>query len=1072
MAEVTAPPARAGGLQGLVPYFARNPVAANLLMTLMLAGGLSAGLQLTAQVFPTVDPGVVTVRVPYPGATPTEVEEGITRRVEEAVFGIDGVDRVLSTATENMGTVTVELKDFVDDAQVRDDVEAAVERLVDFPPEDAEQAEVERAERVSDVMTLVVSSELPEAEMVRGAEALEEALLTVPSVSLVSLSGARDREISIEVREEALRRYDLTIGQVAAAVRLSSLNLSSGELRTEAGDLLLRTNSKRVRGEEFENIVLRARPDGAILRLRDVATVRDGFADVDLVNEYNGRRSVFVRVRKSETEDVLDIAADIKRMLAEYEPPPGIDVAVWDDRTEVLQDRLNLLLRNGVLGFALVFLFLVVMLDLRLATWVAMGVPISFLGAFLFFDFFDVNINMVSLFALIIVLGIVVDDAVVVGENIVAEQEAGGRGSAAAIAGALGVRAPVTIGVLTTMAAFAPLLFVTGTLGQILGVVPIVVIAVLAMSLVEVFCILPAHLAHGRPWSRWPLDAFQHHVSRTVKTFRDDKLAPLVALAVRRRLFTVLGGVALLATAGLLLATGQVRFFFFPSLESNQLDANLEFPVGTPFDVTRTAAEHLVAAAHRTNEQVGGTSFRSVAVTIGGRSGRDAGPGGGIQVTAASHLASVQIVLNREPLRTLAAHELERIWRGNTGEIPGAERLTYSAEFFGPGDDLEYELAHQDDDALRQAVADLKEEYKAIPSLYEIQDSVSLGKRQYDIALTPAGEAAGLTPADIARQLRRNFFGEEVQRIQRGRREVKVMVRYPDEQRRSPRDLFNVRIRLADGTEAPLPTVAKVTESRSFASIDRIDGLRIVTVSAEVDGKLATPTEINTLVQTEVLPKLQARYPGLQTRQAGLGREQTEDLAALGSLALVSLLVIFVLIASQLRSYAQPFVILASVPCGAAGAVVGHWLLGYDLTFISIFGMVALSGVVVNDSLVMVDRYNKIRAETGLPPDEAIVAAARHRFRAIFLTTATTALGLTPMLFETSTQAQFLIPMAVSLATGIMFASVVILFLVPALVSIREGWRALMPMFVGFGREDSSPTRRRKRLPPQAGRGR
>ena len=1041
MADAAMPLAGASEQQGLVPYFAHNPVAANLLMTLMLAGGLFAGLGLTAQVFPTIDPGIVTVSVPYPGATPTEVEEGITRRVEEAVFGIDGVDRVLSTATENMGTVTVELKDFVDDTKVRDDVEAAVGRLVDFPPADAEQAEVERAASVSDVMTLVVSSELPEAELVAGAEALEEALLALPSVSLVSLLGARDYEISIEVREEALRRYDLTVGQVANAVRLSSLNLSSGELRTEAGDLLLRTNTKRVRGEEFENIVLRARPDGAILRLGDVATVRDGFAAVDLVNEHNGRQSVFVRVQKSEAEDVLDIAAEIKRAMADYQPPPGIDVDIWDDQTEVLQDRLNLLIRNGVLGFALVFLFLVVMLDLRLAMWVAMGVPISFLGAFLFFDFFDVNVNMVSLFALIIVLGIVVDDAVVVGENIVAEQEAGGRGAAAAIVGALGVRAPVTIGVLTTMAAFAPLLFVTGTMGQILGVVPIVVITVLLMSLVEVFFILPAHLSHGRPWSRWPLDAIQNRVSQAVKNFRDVKLVPMIAAAIRHRYLTLLGGVALLAVAGTLVATNQVRFFFFPSLESNRIRADIDFPVGTPFDVTRAAAERLVAAAYATDEQVGGTSFRSVSVTIGGRTGSGGGPGGGSQLNVASNVASVQVVLNSEPLRTLSAQDLERTWRGNAGEIPGAERLSYTAEFFGPGGDVEYELAHQDETTLSRAVADLKDAYAAIPSLYEIQDSVSLGKRQYDIELTSAGEAAGLTPADIARQLRRNFFGDEVQRIQRGRREIKVMVRYPDDQRRSARDLFNVRVRLADGTEAPLSAVAKVTESRSFSSIDRIDGLRIVTVSGEVDGKLATPNEVNAFVQTEVLPELQARYPGLQILQAGFGREQSEDLASLSSLALLALLVIFVLIASQLRSYIQPFIILASVPCGAAGALIGHWLLGYDLSFISIFGMVALSGVVVNDSLVMIDRYNKIRAQTGLPPDEAIVAAARHRFRAIFLTTATTALGLTPMLFETSTQAQFLIPMAVSLATGIVFASVVILFLVPALVSIRESRR-------------------------------
>ena len=1026
---------------GLVPYFAHNPVAANLLMTLMLVGGLLAGLQLTSQVFPTVDPGIVRVSVPYPGATPTEVEEGITRRVEEAVFGIDGVERVRSSATENMGSVTIELKDFVDDKRVRDDVEAAVDRLSDFPPLDAEQPEVVSSERLENVMTLVVASELSEAELLRGAEALEEALLALPTVTLVSLLGARDYEVSIEVSEEALRRYDLTIAQVANAVRFSSLNLSSGELRTEAGDLLLRTNTKRVRGEQFEDIVVRAREDGAILRLGDVATVRDGFVDVDLINTYNDRRSVFVRVQKSEAEDLLTIATEIKAMLADYQPLPGIDVEIWEDGTEVLESRLSLLLRNGVLGFALVFLFLVVMLDLRLAMWVAMGVPISFLGAFLFFDFFDVNLNMVSLFALIIVLGIVVDDAVVVGENIIAEQEGGLRGIDGAIAGCLGVRSPVTIGVLTTMAAFAPLLFVTGTFGQILGVVPVVVITVLAMSLVEVFFILPAHLSHGRPWSRWPLDVGQAKVGAAVKRFRDETLVPAIAWAVRHRFVTLGGGVALLVAAATLLATNEVRFLFFPSLESDRLQADLEFPVGTPFEVTRAAAERLVDAAHATNEQAGGTSFRSVSVTVGGRTVDGDGPGE-TSLSIASHVASVQVILNGEPQRTLSAQELERRWRSNAGEFAGAERLSYVAEFFGPGADVEYDLSHPNDDLLDRAVADLKAAYAEMPSLYEIQDSISLGKRQYDIELTPAGEAAGLTPLDIARQLRRHFFGDEVQRIQRGRREVKVMVRYPDEQRRSTRDLFNARVRLPDGTLAPLSTVAKVTESRSFSSIDRINGLRIVTVQAEVDTELATPTEISALLEDDVLPALKQRYPGLQVSQSGFGREQAQDMAALGDLALVALLVIFVLVASQLRSYSQPLIILASIPCGAAGAVIGHYLLGYDLSFISIFGMVALSGVVVNDSLVMIDRYNKIRAATGLSAQEAIVEAARHRFRAVFLTTATTALGLTPMLFETSTQAQFLIPMAVSLATGIIFASVVILFLVPALVAIREGGRA------------------------------
>ena len=556
---------------GIIRYFAENPVAANLIMTVMLVGGLLAGLGLTAQVFPTMDPSVITITVPYPGATPTEVEEGITRRAEEAVFGIDGVDRVVSKASENSGSVTVELKDFVDVAKVRDDIESAIEQLAQFPPEDAEEPNIVRSETLSDVLTIVVSSELSEKDLRIGAERVEEALLAIPSVSLVSMMGARSYEISIEVSETALRQYNMTIGEVANAVRLSSVNLSSGELRTDAGDLLLRTNTKRESGHEFRNIVLRALPDGSILRLGDVAEVRDEFADVDLINEFNGRQSLFVRVQKSEAEDALAIAADIKTMLEMFSAPPGIDIEVWDDQTEVLEDRLSLLLRNGALGFALVFLFLVIMLDLRLALWVAMGVPISFFGAFLFFDFFGVNINMVSLFALIVVLGIVVDDAVVVGENIIAEQESGKTGSQAAVEGVKGVFGPVFVGVLTTMAAFAPLLFVTGMFGQIMGVVPIVVITVLTMSLLEVFFILPAHLSHGGPWSAWPLSAIQQRIGRGVQSFRDNRLVPMVRQAVRHRYVTLFGGFLLLVAAVSLMATGAVRFLFMPSLESNTI---------------------------------------------------------------------------------------------------------------------------------------------------------------------------------------------------------------------------------------------------------------------------------------------------------------------------------------------------------------------------------------------------------------------------------------------------------------------------------------------------------------------
>ncbi len=1022
----------------MIGYFSRNSVAANLTMVLLLLGGLLAGQGLTSQVFPTIDPGVVTVTVPYPGATPSEVEESITRRVEESVLGIDGVQRVTSRASENYGVVTVELKDFVDPSKVRDDVEAAVEALADFPPEEAEQAEVERADTVTDVLTLVVASELDERSLRLAAQQLEAELLELPEVTLVSLLGARPYEISIEVREETLRRYSLSIAEIASAVRASSVNLSSGELRTASGDLLLRTNNKGYRGDDFADIVLRSDPNGSILRLGDVAHIRDGFADVDLIQQFNGRQSLFVKIQKSEAEDALTIAAAVKRRLAGYEAGPEIDIAIWDDQTDILQQRLGLLIRNGILGFALVFLFLAIMLDLRLATWVAMGVPISFLGAVIFFEPFNVNINMISLFGLIIVLGLVVDDAVVVGENIISEQEQGGPGNASTLRGVRGVFGPVLVGVLTTMAAFAPLLFITGTFGQILGSVPIVVILVLSMSLLEVFLILPAHLSHGRPWSRGTLKVFQDNVAARVTAFRDTLMVPAIKAAVNRSYLTLIGGIAMLFLAGMLVSSGAVRFIFFPELESNSIRANLEFPVGTPFNTTKAAAERIVDAAYSVNEDVGGTSFQAVSVTIGGRSSTGGGPGGGGRLTTASNLASVEIQLASEPLRTLSAQQLERLWRTEVGPIAGVERLSFVADFFSSGADIEFELAHKDEAVLFQAVDAMKAGYAEVPGVYEIQDSFSLGKRQFDVSLTPAGEAAGLTPAAIARQLRGNFFGQEVQRIQRGREELKVMVRYPEAQRRSMRNLYDARIRLNDGTEIPLSTVAALTETRSFSSINRVDGLRIVTVSGELDTDVATPTQANAQISDQLLPEMKSRFPGLQVRLAGAGLDQTRDLASLGRMMGVSMLIIFLLLASQLRTYTLPFVILAGVPFGAAGAVIGHFILGYNISFISIFGVVALSGVVINDSLVLVDQYNRLRAETDMAASEAIVEASRRRFRAIFLTTATTALGLTPMLFETSTQAQFLVPMAVSLATGIVFASAIILFLVPALVIIRH----------------------------------
>ena len=862
--------------------------------------------------------------------------------------------------------------------------------------------------------------------------------MSIPSVSLVSLFGAKDYEISIEVKQENLRSYGLSINDIAGAVRDSSLNLSSGEIRTKAGDLLLRTNKKSYSGEEFEDIIVKALPNGSLLRLKDIAQIKDGFTEDELIHEFNGKKSLFLKIQKSDSEDAIAIAQDIRTRLATYSPPKGIEIDIWDDATETTKNYLSIMIRNGILGFILVFLFLVLMLDLRLATWVAMGVPITFFGAFIFFDFFGVNFTFFTLLALVIVLGIVVDDAVVVGENIIAEQEAGLKGIEAARKGISGVAAPVTVGVLTTMAAFAPLGLVSGFLSQFYQAVPIVVITVLLMSLIEAFLILPAHLTHGSNWSRWPLDSIQQAVSRGLATFRETVIIPQVQNAIRYRKTTITASVLFFALAMSLVAFKVVRFEFLPSIESTRISANLAFPIGTPFEVTQAAAERLVSAAERVNENAQGNSFKSVSMTVGGQTSIGGGPFGGGRVTMGNHLASIQIGLNPEPLRKLSADELERSWRNEVGQIPGVEKLNYVSQFFGNPSDIAFELTHQEDAILSQAVEELKARYEEFPAMYEIQDSNTPGKRQYDIELTPAGLAAGLSPADVAIQLRQLFYGEEVQRIQRGREELRVMVRYPEDERQSTVNFFDVRIRLADGTEAPLTALATVTENRSYSSIERVNGRRIVTVSGRVDRAVMMPQDIETELTTTILPALKDKYVGLQINEAGFRGDERESLASLGRLALLAMLIIYALLASLLRSYSQPLIILAGIPFGAAGAFIGHFILGYNLSFYSLFGVVALAGVVVNDSLILMDKYNRFMSEGNYTCEEAVLKAAERRFRPIFLTTATTSLGLMPLIFETSTSAQFIVPLAISLATGILFASILILFVVPTMIVIHH----------------------------------
>lgn len=1024
--------------QGMLGWFARNPIAANILMVTFLAGGWWTMSHTNSDLFPDIDPRTITVDVRYPGASPDEIENSVTSRVEEAVLGLTGIDRVRSKALEGSATVTIEMTDFADAQTLAQEVQSALDSLAAFPPDGADDPEVSVTDIVSNVVRLVITGDVGELALRRAAEGLKRELLTLDDVSSITLQGAREYEISIEVSRTALREYNLSLDQIANTVRGSSINSSGGTLRTSAGNILLRTGEKVQNAEDYKNIVLLKDVEGRSVLLGEVATVKDGFEDSSLINTYNGQPAVFLQVARSGSEDSIRVAQVVRAFLEDYTPPAGISVIVTADQTEVIQDRINLLLRNAIMGLALVFVFLALTLDLRLAFWTCVGIPVAFFGGFILFGQFT-TINMTMLLGLIMVLGLVVDDAIVVGENIYDEQEKQDPDVNSAIRGVAGVAAPVVVGVMTTCAVFAPLLFSSGMLGQLLRPVPIVAIAVLVISLIEVFFILPSHMAHGGDWSTGPMKRLKDSVQDGLYLVRDRCVMPVVKLGLRMPFLVIAACIALIIATMGLVSGGHVRFVFFPVVEGEEIKVTLEMPQGTSFDKTEKAMRRVMESADRTFAGTGESLFRSSSVTMGGELMSGFG-GKGTRIS--SEIASATVELTPAGGRALTASQIERAWREEIGEIPGVRRLAFVSEGLSSGADISFSLSHHDGERLTKAVDHLRQELRRIDGVAEVESSAKLGSRQLQFNLTREGHAAGLTVMDLANQVRQSFYGEEVQRIQRGSEEVVVMIRLPENERRSLSDLIHMDILLPKGGSAALTTVAQVNETRSFASIDRVDGRRIVTVSADVDESVTTPNVVSALLAEKVLPPLLEAHPGLQITEDGQSRDQAQDLRVLVTNLMVGVLVMYVLLSSQLRSYLQPVIILFAIPFGAVGAVLGHWLLGYDLTFLSLFGMVALAGVVVNDSVVLIDYFNARMISGEGTTHEHILAAVERRFRPILLTTLTTFLGLVPMVSETSVQAKFLIPMALSVAFGILFATMLILVLVPACLAIVTPWRS------------------------------
>ena len=1036
---------------GLIAYFAGNPVAANLLMVFFIVGGLIAGSNLPVQNFPEIDLRTVTVSVRSPGSSPREVREDIVRRLEENVVGLPGVERVVAVAYEGLAQVTVELATFADAAAVLDDVKNAVDRIENFPPVSAEQPEIEYNRVEIEVLTLSVSSaSATENELRLAAQALREGLLELPSVSQVTLVGTRDREISIELSEVELRRNGLSINQISDAIRRASLNLTFGELRTDAGGLVLHTVSKRQFGEEFEDIPVITRLDGSILTVGEVAEIRDGFVDEDIITRVDGDPAILVRVDATEQQSIVTMGEDIRSWLASYQPPPNVEIGIWSDRAGDAVDTISSIVGNAVVGTILVLLCLVVFFDLRVATWVTLGIPLSFLGSLIFFGMSGLTLNLGTIFAFFLMVGIVVDDAVVVGDSIAAEREGGKEALEAAVSGARAMVGPITIGAVTTMLAFIPLLFITPPRLQIVNVFPYVALFVLTVSLIEAFFILPAHLSHPKRWGLPPLSDIQHRAHVGLQTIRDMVVVPAVSLSTRRTWFAPVLGILLVLFALLLLRADVVRIVYFDEVlnASEDIQADLTLPVGTPFEVTLAAAERFSDAALAVNDQSEGTSVEAVSIVAGNILSlrtAEAGPN-------RSHLASVVVHLNERPIRRMSILGITRQWRENIGDVSYLESVAYYTQRTQSGQGVAYALKHDDLDSLRAATNELTASMASIPGLYGISDNLVLGKRQFEIELTPAGKAAGLTPAAIGVQLRASFHGAEVQRIQRGHDEIKVMVRYPRERRQSMRELASERIHRpgtgenragqppsASGGEVPLSTVADLSERRDLSALVSIDGQQTALVSAEADPALLTPLQARREINESFVPELLERYQNLRIEPHGSARTEGNLLGTLAVLVPLLLIAMYVLIAAFLRSYWKPVIAVAGIPIAFSGAVVSHWILGWDFSAMSLFGVIGVAGVIVNDALVLMDRYNVLRRESSMIPAIAAASAAtRHRFRAVFLTSLTTILALAPLLYTRSEELIILVPFVVSMLGGLVFSGFFILCLLPSLVMIAE----------------------------------
>lgn len=1041
----------------------RNTVLANMVMLLILFAGAAGVVMNVQEVFPEIDIDRIAVTVPYPGADSPEVEEGISRKVEEAMDGMEGVKRYTTVSRENVSLAVAEVQDGASQEEVYKRVRNAIDSINTWPT-DAEQAIISEPTLREEVLLVALWGDLDERTLKEHAERVKDELQSIPEISQVDVLGTREYEISIVVSEERLQEYGLSFKDVANAVRANSLNLPAGTIRAKGEEILLRTTGRKYTGKEFASIVLLAGPNGENITLDRVANINDGFTEEPIIPRFNDHPCAIIGIFKTGGEDAIKIA-DLTYAYVEKQSkllPDNVHLTVWGDRAALIKARISLLVRNGIIGLVLVFLSLWLFLEFRLSFWVAMGIPISLSGAMFLLWLSGGTINMISLFGLIMVLGIIVDDAIIVGEAIYVHRKSGEPPLRAAVLGVAEVGMPVFAAVSTTIMAFLPLMFVSGIMGKFIFLLPVVVICALTVSLVESLFILPAHLNHlpdlnapasaGHPWKRRAQQT-RLAISHGLEWFVEHMYEPFLALALRWR-YVAFGITiaAMMFTMGLVQGDF-IRYQMFPKLDGNDIVAEVEFPVGTPPAVTAAAVEETRLALERLMERErandGGSILRNVYAVTGEM-------GQGFEKSIGSNKGMVRAEIIDSEKRSVASYYLMDEWEKEIGVIPGALRQGFSELSAGPpGAEIEMWMLGEDMDLMLKAAEEVKEQLREYEGVYQVADDYRPGKSEIQMNIRPEARALGLQLSDLAQQVYAGYYGEEALRIQRGRDDIRVRVRYTEDERRNLERIKNVRIRTPQGQEVPFFTVADVDYGRGLASITRVDGKKRIAVTAEVSTSSNNSADtILADMDANFFPQFYARYPGLFISFEGAKKDSRDAIGSLFVYFPMALIGIFLIIASVFRSYLQPMVIMFTIPFGIVGAIYGHLLLGYILTIFSIFGFVALAGVVVNDAIVLIERVNTNLA-AGLPFFQALVKGGARRFRPIMLTTISTVGGLTPLILEKDMQARILVPMAISIASGVFFATILTLVLIPCLLGILNDLRR-----IAFGiRHGHWPTR-------------